>query len=489
MGGQRRGREGSLIWDARHRRRMQPSPSTVSRPSRPYKRWRRPCRRSLSFRLREKARTRTGGQLLTQRRSWLELPEALTALLIPLPFLFASLAYPHVRPRLAKYPSTLSEAVAESGPVLETHNSASHSQLLHALALSAATLLLVGIVARIASSLQPLDRRKAEKSVTFDIKTAPKRIAYNILSVLLPFYASTQLGGAKTALGLLVAVAGGVGVLDQKPGKHTPWDDMRRTLRTRKATCGALLLAVVADVGTSKHVFGVSLGYCALIISIALVPPPLPTTGLSIKTTTPGQGSYVGHETARASLPKPSSVLVSSFENQILTLASGLFLTVVCILYSLVSSTTPSLSLYALGINAASVASAAALINLSLPASLRSEKHIGLALGCLLVTIVNIWQRSLLPVDFTSYLFPQASIALVGAIVFDTRSSALSTSHSHSHGHSHAGHGHSHEHQAHHLHGNHSRLSAFLISRATPGSIVHSILIEKDSRRIAYFGV
>ena len=475
MGGQRRGREGSRIWDGRHRRRMRLLPSTVSRQSRPYKRWRRPCRLSHSFRLRRKAQTRYGRQLLTQNRSWLELPEALTALLIPLPFLFASLAYPHSRPRLAKF--------------VETHNSASHAQLLHALVLSAATLLLVGIVARIDSSLQPLDRRKAEKSVTFDIKTAPKRVAYNILSVLLPFYASMQLGGAKTALGLLIAVAGGVGALDQKPGKHTPWDDMRRTLRTRKATCGALLLAAVADVWTSNNVSAVSLGYGALLTSIALVPPPLPTAGLSIMTTTPGQGSYVGHETSRASLPKPSSVLVNSFENQILTLASGLLLTVVCILYSLVSSATPSLSLYALGFTAASIVSAAGLIYLSLPASLRSHKHIGLALSCVLVMVVNIWQHSLLPVDFTWYLLPQASIALIGAVVFDTRSSAVSTSHSHFHGHSHAGHGHSHDHQAHHLHGNHSMLSAFLISRATPGSIVHSILIEKDSRRIAYFGV
>jgi zinc transporter 5/7 len=78
----------------------------------------------------------------------------------------------------------------------------------------------------------------------------------------------------------------------------------------------------------------------------------------------------------------------------------------------------------------------------------------------------------------------------LGATVFDTGISAISgqSSSDHSHaGHAHA-HSHSHSHE-HHLHGNHSRISRFIISRCTPGSILHSVMIEKDSRRIAYFGV
>jgi Cation efflux family len=51
-------------------------------------------------------------------------------------------------------------------------------------------------------------------------------------------------------------------------------------------------------------------------------------------------------------------------------------------------------------------------------------------------------------------------------------------SHSKRHDHDHD---HSHSHQ-------HSKLTAVLISCTTPGSIIHSILIQRDSRRIAYFG-
>ncbi|KAH5106755.1 hypothetical protein HBI46_098800 [Parastagonospora nodorum] len=421
--------------------------------------------------------------------SWLELPEALTALLIPLPFLFASLAYPTVIGQTQKLPSTLSEAVADSAPAVESLAVTSHSQLLHALTLSSATLILVGVIAKISSSLQPLDRRKSDAAPgTFNLSTAPKRMTYNMLSVLLPFYASMQLGGARVALALLTAVAAGLGALDRKPGKHTPWDDFRRTLRTRKITCGAVALAMVADslaVGSASHPL---FGYSSLLMSIFLVPPPLPTAGWSLIMGSQGQTSYVSQGSGRASLPKPYSPLISSFEDTVLTIASGLSLTVVALLYSLVSSSSPSFSHHTIAYTTLSIASATALVFLSLPTALRSQKHVGLALGTLLVAAVHSWEQySTSTVLWVA--FPLACVGLLGAVVYDTALPSVSTAHNHGHGHSHSGHGHKHEHQDHHLHGNHSRLSAFLIARATPGSIIHSVLIEKDSRRIAYFGV
>jgi zinc transporter 5/7 len=350
-------------------------------------------------------------------------------------------------------------------------------------------LILVGVIAQISSSLQPLDRRKADKSPgTFDIRSAPKRMAYNVLSVLLPFYAAMQLGGARVALALLTAVAAGVGAMDRKPGKHTPWDDMRRTLRTRKATCGAITLAMVADIMTSHTATHPILGYASLLTSMFLVPPPLPTAGWSLIMGSQGQTSYVAQGSGRASLPKPSSLLVNSFENTLLTVASGLSLTVVAILYSLFHSSSPSLSHHAVAFSTLSIASATALIYLSLPSSLRSQKHVGLALGSFIIAVVYTWEQF----STSSFLWlsvPFACAGLVGAVMFDTKPASIAAAHSHGHGHSHSDHAHTHDAHDHHLHGNHSRLSAFLIARATPGSIVHSILIEKDSRRIAYFGV
>ncbi|KAI1527081.1 Arabinose efflux permease [Pyrenophora tritici-repentis] len=264
--------------------------------------------------------------------SWLELPEALTAFLIPLPYLFASIAYPAGVRRMPKVPTTLSEAVAGAAPALETNKTLGDSPLLHSLVLSSATLLLVGIIAKVNSTLQPLDRRKEEKS---NRANAPMRMASNVAGVLLPFYATLQLGGAKTALLLLVALGAGIGAMDQRPGKNTPWDDMRRTFRTRKTTCGALFLAMVADIATSGNLAGSLVGYAALLTTMLLAPPPLPTARWSIMTGTQSQGSYMGGVPSRASLPKPSSPLTNTSENQLLTIASGLVLTVTTFLLNL----------------------------------------------------------------------------------------------------------------------------------------------------------
>ena len=418
-------------------------------------------------------------------RSWLELPEALTAFLIPLPYLFASMAYRSGVRRLPKLPSTLSEAVAEAVPALESPEALADSPLLHSLLLSSATLLLVGIIAKVSSSLQPLDRRKEEKNTSNRIN-APMRMASNVAGVLLPFYATLELGGAKTALILLVALGAGIGAMDQKPGKNTPWDDVRRTLRTRKVTCGALLLAMVADVATSGSTAASLIGHAALLMSMFLAPPPLPTARWSIMTGTQSQGSYMGGGMpSRASLPKPSSPLTNTSENQLFTIVSGLVLTLITFLYSLIVSSSLSFSPHALSFSSLSVASAVALVYFSLPTSLRSQKQVGLKLSGIFIFAFSFWEHN--SAGHINIAFPWVCALLVGAVAFDTRSPVP-----HSHGHGHAGHkhshGHDHEHE-HHLHGNHSRISAFLIARATPGSIVHSVLIERDSRRIAYFGV
>ncbi|KAF2029918.1 hypothetical protein EK21DRAFT_100829 [Setomelanomma holmii] len=364
--------------------------------------------------------------------SWLELPEALTALLIPLPYLFASLAYPSAIGRSDKLPDTLSEAVADSAPQKDPLNIARQSQLLPALILSSATLTLVGVIAKISSSLQPLDRRKSEKSAgTFDFSNALRRMAYNILSVLLPFYASMQIGGTKVALVLLVAAAAGLGALGRKPGKHTPWDDVRRTLRTRYATCGAVATGTLLDVLVSQSPAASMLGWSFLLTSVFLVPPPLPTAGWSLIMGSQGQTSYVTQSDGRASLPKPSSPLIDSFENTLLTVASGLSLTVVAILYSLFSPSVPSLSHHTIAFSTLSIASAAALVYVSLPSALRSQRNIGLALGNFTVAAFHFWEQlSISRFDYLS--FPVACAGLVGAVI---------------------------------------------------------VLIEKDSRRIAYFGV
>ena len=431
------------------------------------------------------------------------MPEALTALLIPLPYLFASLAYPSIIAQTRRLPSTLTsggdkllEAVKEQPETFNFDAIPNGSRLLHACTLSSATLILVGIISKIRSSPdQPLDRRKSlgeinKSSGTLNTLLGARsiwRVFCNIVSVVLPFYATMQLGGPRTALVLLVAVAAGLGGLDHKLGKHTIWDDTRRTLRTRKMTCTTMLLALCLDVFNSADASRTLIGYLTLAISVLAMPPPLPAAGWSLVTGLKSQHELWGTQgSGRLSLPKPSSPLIHTSEDTILTLGSGVLLLMLTAVCSIFSSTFPSTSHHAIIFSTLSVASATALIYFSSPAALRTQKKFGLALGCILVATSAGWERR--ASWQASILFSLTSALVFGAITLDSKSSAIP--HTHSHSHSHSGHKHSHTHHDHdhHLHGNHSRLSAFLIARCTPGSILHSILIEKDSRRIAYFG-
>ncbi|KAF2195352.1 hypothetical protein K469DRAFT_615891 [Zopfia rhizophila CBS 207.26] len=436
--------------------------------------------------------------------SWLELPEALAALLIPLPYLFASLAYPSVVAQTRNYTSgtssshdqLLDTALGDSD-TLSSQILPNSSQLLHACTLSLATLILVGIISKIRSLNQPLDRRKSFGNSEASGNTLGGilniqslwRIGSNILSILLPYYAAMQLGGARAALVLLTAIATGIGSFDHhRPGKKSSlWDACRRSIRTRRATCGVILLGLLWDVfDSSTSPSGAMLGHLALVASVLAIPPPLPTTGWSLVVKSSGSDEPWNTQTAaRASLPKPSSPLVNTPEDTLLTIAAGVLLTFLTIFFSIVSSPSPSIAHHAILFSTLSVASATALIFFSLPSSLRSQKKSGVALGCFLITAFGVLQP---PATSIGYLYiPALCVLSFAAIIFDTTSS-ISQTHTHS---EHSGHKHAHLHSQseHHLHGHHSKLSVFLIELCEPGSIVHSILIEKDSRRIFYFAI
>lgn len=298
-------------------------------------------------------------------RSWLELPEALTALLITLPYLFTTVAFPGVPGPVSRTPTTLSEAVADSSPPIETSHTLRGSPLQQALALSAATLVAVGAVGKVSFTTQPLDRRK-EAAGYGDTKSTLKRAVKDALGVILPFYAAAQLGGAKAALVLLLCLAAGVGSVELKPGKHTFWNNLQRTVRTRKFTSGALIVGTIVDCFAATFSADTLLGYGALWTSIMLVPPPLPTsvTSLSIKSTSSADDSF---SQSRATLPRPASSLVNSAENIIATILSGFFLTVVFSLYSCFSAPALPQTLFAKLFFVLSVASATALYVYSLP--------------------------------------------------------------------------------------------------------------------------
>ncbi|KAL6711679.1 putative zinc transporter msc2 [Coniothyrium glycines] len=419
--------------------------------------------------------------------SWLSLPEALTALLIPLPYLFATVAYPGIASQPLQLPTTLSEAVANNTPPLETPHTTGGLPLQHALALAASTLLVVGVSGKVNTSLQPLDRRKPD-SASSDTGAALRRTLTGVLGIVLPFCAATLAGGDKTALVLLTAHSAGLTNTKHQSEAQSLPDRLGLILRTRIWTLSALVAGSIADVLAVSLDPSVLMGHACLWTSILFFPLPLPTSewSTSIKASS-GEDSYVNATQTRVVMKKLPSQLVSSPKDTLLTVTSGLILAITIALYTYVSTSTSFLDVNILGSYVFSAASAAALVHFSLPSALESSNLNGFKLGGLLIGIFGAWERYF--AGSHTILFLSTCFVLISAVLLDTKAPTPTTSHAHSHAHASHGHSHDRDHDHHHLHGNHSRLSAFLISRATPGSIIHSVLIEKDSRRIAYFGV
>lgn len=429
--------------------------------------------------------------------------EALTAVLIPLPYLFASLAYPPISTN-PEQPNSPFERLFDPAPEAGDAVTASHiepaapSALLQACCLASGTLLLAGLIGGLNSSERVLDRRKrdlggnkygANRGHGLVGNNPIRRIIARLLSVGLPYYAAMQLGGARTSFVLLTTIGSGLTGLNISPLQPYLLQAWQRIASVRKLTCAVLILSFMLDLSGLARGIGTRdllLGHMSLAFSVLFFPPPLPSAGLSMLNT-PNSGAVTSTSTAQTLYdnPKASSrafpletlnPLVSSGEDVRLTLISGGLLSMATVAYAVFASTSPSLSFSSILFTSLSMCSALGLIFLSSPSSLRSPRKVGVGLGYVMTICFgyllhsNAW-KGFMALGVLSCL----SYMAVWSDTVPPVQSARVNHHRDNH------------HQAHdHLH-SHSRISGYFIALCTPGSILHSILIEKDSRRIAYF--
>ncbi|KAM0718279.1 hypothetical protein Q7P37_006611 [Cladosporium fusiforme] len=408
--------------------------------------------------------------------SWFSLPEALTALLVPLPYLLASAAYSSTGgpvtedgfPPLSAY-AKLQKAVLTSTSDLPSREPERPSGFVEACQLASGTLLLVGLLSKIRASERVLDRRKdssasRQASIAFDASTA-KSVALRSLSVGLPFFAAMKIGGLRTGLVLLAMMAANLTCVDNalKPSLGQ-W--MQQATK-RKLTLAAIFLSAISDFsGLTIHTStsNLFLGYLALIITTVFLHPPLPTT--------------TAH--SAQSVTWVASSLTASEGDINLTLLAGGLLSLATICASILQARSPSIVPTSIIFSTLSVASATAANLVAQPATLRNSARAGLGLGCLLTSsCAFLFSPTLWPGTICNGGL--SALAFAG-VIFDT-SSPLSSKDAHAHDHAHNVNTRHH----HHADGDYSRFTHFVLSYCEPGSLVHSIIIEKDSRRIAYF--
>ena len=143
---------------------------------------------------------------------WTSFSETLTSLLVPLPYVVASIAYSSTSgytgdfPPLAAYDQSKTSA-------LENTARASPAGLIESFVFTSGTLLVIAILAKMQRAEQAMDRRKLSVT-TFDFSSpvsisSLQSMGARILSVWLPFFAALQLGGSRTGLIILLAIATG----------------------------------------------------------------------------------------------------------------------------------------------------------------------------------------------------------------------------------------------------------------------------------------
>jgi len=424
-------------------------------------------------------------EIPTASASWFSLPEALTALLVPLPYLLGSAAYSSNDgsasgdgfPPLSAY-AKLQQSVLTSTSDLPSRELAKPSGFVEACQLASGTLLLVGILAKLRASERTMDRRKdsgpaRHAQIAMDFSTL-QALLLRTMSVGLPFYAAMKLGGMRTGLVLLVSIAANLTCLDN--ALRPSMGQWVQQAMNRKLTLGALLLSAISDfAGFTIHtsVSDLILGYLALAVTVVCLNPPLPTANTSIAS------ARVGSTGVSRSLSWNASSLTCSKGDVNLTLISGGLLSLITIGASVLLGRSPSLVPSSIGLSTLSIASATAANVLAQPAALRNSAKAGLGLGCLLTaSCAFLFSPSLWPGTICNGGL--SALAFAG-VLFDTLTSSSRDDHSHDHAHNVKAHQHT------HADTQYSPFTRLVLSNCEPGSLVHSIMIEKDSRRICYF--
>lgn len=437
------------------------------------------------------------------RRIWFTATELTTSILVLLPYVILQASS-----NMDLASLSLEKALGGNGSTsMPRHTTPG---LLSACALTSGTLVIVGGTSKILGFIQgqdetklvPTGHKRTASFTTMQVGSINiqrgRQVAGRLFGVGLPFYATIYLDSNRVGLIMLAALIADIAIADNEPRDFLSKSGAKRLLSSRQWTLATMLLQLMCDLGgftTASSLSETLLGYLALGIWVFALPSPFPTmTAKKAYVSPPVEPSLASESNRLATLretpaatqrvsPPDSKVspLVYTSEDVDLTLIVGLVLGLLTSLtfYLMIPIASEFFYFSLIGGLLAAGASALALTKAQ-PQSLRQSRGVGLAFGSILSGSFLMFFG---PASWIYYAC-QASLttASFAAIVYDTHKSVAITSH-HSHGNSH---GHEqHKHSDHHAHP--SRISTYLLKSTEGWPLLHSILLEKDSRRIFYF--
>ena len=430
--------------------------------------------------------------------------EVVSALLVPLPYVFASLAYGFgLVPRVLKNTTTLEEL---AGSVLEKTAHPEDRPRGHLLAfamtcgLTSGILLLIGLKEKYAQTLDSsIDRRKSHVGITGDQERPSgmliaRKVAIRILAVGLPLYATSELG-IRVALIILLAMAANIMVQHQAVDIAST-KALTQLLSQRQYVAAAVLLQLLCDLSglTNYRPFhSICLAYLALGISVYILPPPYPSDtprtsvvssnapasarATSAVLSTPWETASSA-ENSFSSFSWGISPLVCTAEDVNLTIYSGSILgAITTIMFLILQSSAGALTGGSLaGMVLAPCAGALALTTVDTK-SLWTKNGLNFMIG----SLASCFALASTSHEWSEFAYQSLLIGVsFAATKLDTRTSLSSHSH-HKHQHHH------HENSASVEPKNMSKFSAFLTVQFRGWRLLEQIIAEKDSRRIFYF--
>ena len=442
---------------------------------------------------------------LTLCRKWITPSEIMSVVLIPTPYILASLFHYHPEPTLSstnqQSTSQLVTSIAEDEPAPRAALWTFEPGALTVCVITSMILLLMGLGGRFLRTADAPGRRKTSYPHNHDVEkpqlnritlSTARRIIGRVLSVALPFYAAVKLGANRVALIMLVALATEIMAIDGKGTDLTSIRNLKRLVLSQRWSLASVLLQIGCDsVGlTSQSAIGSAwTGYIALGVSILALPPPFPSSkprASAVTSASPQSRSAGSAVLAKPELVKPTDItlspLICTIEDTNLTLVAGGLLGVSSIIFFFIfKANTGTLHPTALAWLFLSACTTVLSYVVAQPQSMRHGKGLGLIFGALLCALLSI---GLQHDSWTSLAYQGVFISIsFAATKQDTRS--LFSKPAHLRRSNHSQHHHDHSHTAHHDHP--SRFSEALLRLFQHWSLFHSILAEKDSRRIFYF--
>ena len=368
--------------------------------------------------------------------------------------------------------------------------------------LTSVTLLLIGWKGKVDIASAGRRQRKPSHGIAEEVQQpgssqVARQTAERILTVGLPFYATAKLGGDRVALVLLTVLASKIMTVEDQSADHKQIKVWRQLLCHRKWTLASIFLQLVCDLTGSSNgssTVNVFFGYTALALAIFVFPPCFPASTpnafyvtSSARVTEPSTSSSLvmpwqkpQHLEDNSLLAPAVSPLIRTPDDVNLTLWSGTILGLVSVIMLLLwGRSAGALPFAQLALALLSACAAALALAVGDSKCLQTNRNIGLVLSSLLgstfLTTIGggPWTLFAYQILFTSVSF--------AATIIDTHAALPVSSHYEQHHHQHHAKSHSSE------HAQMSRFSEFVLRNVPRWPLLHSILTEKDSRRIFYF--